>query len=90
MTLMKSGIALAIAAAAFAGLSTAPAVQAAPASAMHGKKTAAKTVYVCTDCKAYYTPAMAKKMGFKDGMGHMLVKKSRVPVGFMDGSKMKM
>ena len=52
--------------------------------------TAAKTVYVCKDCKAYYSPTAAKKMGYKDGMGHKLTKMSKVPAGFMDGSKMKM
>jgi len=51
---------------------------------------AAHTVYVCKDCKAFYSPAMAKKMGYKDGMGHMLVKQAKTPAGYMDGSKMKM
>jgi hypothetical protein len=51
---------------------------------------AAKTVYVCKDCKAYYSPTVAKKMGYKDGMGHKLTKMSKAPAGFMDGSKMKM
>ena len=52
--------------------------------AMHkpaGKMTAAKTVYVCKDCK---------KMGYKDGMGHKLTKVLMAPSGFMDGSKAKM
>jgi len=55
-----------------------------------GKMTAAKTVYVCKDCKAYYSAAQAKKLGYKDGMGHKLTKMSKAPAGFMDGSKMKM
>ncbi len=55
-----------------------------------GKMTAAKTVYVCKDCKAYYSAAQAKKMGYKDGMGHKLAKMSKAPAGFADGSKMKM
>lgn len=61
--------------------------------AMHkpmGKMTAANTVYVCKDCKAYYSAAQAKKMGYKDGMGHKLAKMSKAPAGFSDGSKMKM
>lgn len=61
--------------------------------AMHkpmGKMTAAKTVYVCKDCKAYYSAAQAKKLGYKDGMGHKLTKMSKAPAGFSDGSKMKM
>lgn len=61
--------------------------------AMHkptGKMTAAKTVYVCKDCKAYYSPVQAKKLGYKDSMGHTLIKMSKAPAGFMDGSKMKM
>jgi len=79
------------AAVALAALSAAPVALAAPAGKMaHGKKMAAHTVYVCTKCKAFYSPAMAKKMGYKDGMGHMLVKQAKAPAGYMDGSKMKM
>jgi curli biogenesis system outer membrane secretion channel CsgG len=62
-------------------------------SMMHkptGKMAAAKTVYVCKDCKASYSAAQAKKMGYKDGMGHKLTKMSKAPAGYMDGSKMKM
>ncbi len=55
-----------------------------------GKMTAAKTVFVCKTCKAYYSPTQAKKMGYKDSMGHTLTKMSKVPAGFADGSKMKM
>ncbi len=51
---------------------------------------AAKAVYVCKTCKAYYSPMAAKKMGYKDPMGHKLTKMSKAPAGFMDGSKMKM
>ena len=29
-------------------------------------------------------------MGYKDGMGHTLVKAGKAPAGYMDGSKMKM
>ncbi len=75
-----------------AALSAAPVAQAASHSQMgHGKKmAAAHSVYVCKDCKAFYPPAMAKKMGYKDSMGHTLVKQTKVPAGYMDGSKMKM
>ena len=61
--------------------------------AMHkpmGKMTAAKTVYVCKQCKEYFSPMSAKKMGYKDGMGHKLTQMSKAPAGFADGSKMKM
>ncbi len=79
------------AAVALVALSAAPAAQAAPVSNMaHSKKMAAHTVYVCKDCKAFYSPAMAKKMGYKDSMGHTLVKEAKTPAGYMDGSKMKM
>ena len=88
--LIYLGTSFALAAVALTGLS--PTVVAQPmkaAAPMHGKKMAVKTVYVCMDCKAYYSPMTAKKMGFKDSMGHALVKKSSVPAGFMDGGKMK-
>jgi len=79
------------AAIALAGLSAAPIAQAAPAGKMaHSKKMAAHTVYVCKDCKAFYSPAMAKKMGYKDSMGHTLVKQAKAPAGYMDGRKMKL
>jgi cytochrome c553 len=81
---------LALAALALAGFSAAPAVLAAPAPTMHGKKMAAKTVYVCNTCHAYYTPAMAKKLKYKDDMGHTLVKSAKVPAGYLDASKIKM
>ena len=61
--------------------------------AMHkpaAKITAAKTVYVCKDCKEYFSAMQAKKMGYKDGMGHKLTKVAKAPTGFMDGSKAKM
>ncbi len=93
LTLRLAGV---FAAVALAALSAAPVAQAAPAGKMahskmaHSKKMAAHTVYVCKDCKAFYSPAMAKKMGYKDGMGHKLVKEAKTPAGYMDGSKMKM
>ena len=85
---IKSRIAAFLAVVAIGSLS---AVQAAPHSKIgHSKTMAAHTVYVCNDCHAFYSPAMAKKMGYKDSIGHMLVKQSKAPTGFTDGSKMKM
>jgi hypothetical protein len=52
------------------------------------KMAASKMVYVCTKCKEYWTPAQAKKMGYKDSMGHKLTKMSKTPAGFMAGGKM--
>ncbi len=62
---------------------------------MAGGKMAAgkmdtKSVYVCKVCKEYFPAAAAKKMHYKDGMGHKLVKMSKAPAGFKDGSMMKM
>ena len=89
---IRSRIALALVAVALAVLSAAPVALAAPSGKMaHSKKMmAAKTVYVCKDCKAFYSPTTAKKMGYKDGMGHTLVKAGKAPAGYMDGSRMKM
>ena len=57
-------------------------------AAMHKPAmVAAKSVYVCKDCKQYFSAADAKKMGYKDGMGHKLTKMAKVPAGFMDGTK---
>ncbi len=61
--------------------------------AMHkpaAKATAAKSVYVCTECKEYFSAMSAKKMGYKDSMGHKLAKVSKAPAGFADGSKSTM
>ncbi len=52
---------------------------------MAGKKMAAKTVYVCKMCKQTYTPMQAKKMGYKDGMGHKLTPMSKAPAGYQPG-----
>ena len=54
----------------------------------HSKMAASKTVYVCTECKEYWTPAQAKKMGYKDAMGHKLTKMPKTPAGFAAGGKM--
>lgn len=88
----KPRLATVLAAVALSGLSASPVALAAPHSKMmgHSKKMAAQTVYVCKDCKAFYSATAAKKMGYKDAMGHTLVKQSKVPAGYMDGSKMKM
>ncbi len=56
----------------------------------HSSLMAAKTVYVCKDCKEYWPAAEAKKMGYKDSMGHKLTKMSKAPAGFMDGTKSSM
>jgi len=83
-----AGVALVTASASFAQM--ARPMMHKPMPAMHKTMAAAKGVYVCKTCKAYYSPTAAKKMGYKDGMGHKLTKMSKVPAGFMDGSKMKM
>jgi len=57
---------------------------------MAAGKMAPKSVYVCKTCKVYFPADAAKKMNYKDGMGHKLVKMDKAPAGFMDGSKMKM
>jgi hypothetical protein len=44
--------------------------------------------YVCKLCQVYYSPANAKKLGYKDQMGHKLVKVSKIPAGYGDGMKM--
>ena len=51
-------------------------------------KLSKKTVYVCTECKEYFSPRAARKMGYKDSMGHKLVKKHGIPAGFTNGAKM--
>lgn len=55
---------------------------------MPHKAMVRKTVYACTECKMYYPAAQAKKMGYKDPMGHTLTKMSKIPAGFAKGSKM--
>ena len=62
------------------------------AAAMKGKThhtmAASKSgVYVCTKCKEYFSSTAAKKMGYKDGMGHKLTKVSKAPSGYADGAK---
>ena len=47
-----------------------------PATHKPAVKAAAKTVYVCTECK--------------DSMGHKLTKMAKTPTGFTDGSKSTM
>lgn len=54
-----------------------------------GGATKASSVYVCSECKVYYTPAEAKKMGYKDPMGHKMEMKPAAPAGYTSGSKMK-
>lgn len=58
---------------------------------MAGKKAmAAKSVYVCKDCKETFTPMQAKKMGYKDPMGHTLTKMNQAPAGYKPGGMGKM
>ncbi len=57
---------------------------------MAHKKMAANSVYVCKDCHETFTPMQAKKMGYKDPMGHTLTKMSKAPAGFTPGGTGKM
>ncbi len=54
------------------------------------KDTRASNVYVCKACKFYYPADAAKKLHYKDPMGHKLVHADKAPVGYKDGSKTKM
>ncbi len=54
------------------------------------KDNRASNVYVCKACKTYYPSASAKTMSYKDAMGHKLAHMDKAPVGYKDGSKMKM
>lgn len=57
-------------------------------SKMQSHKPMAGGVYVCKACKSYMSPAMAKKMGYKDAMGHKMMMMSKAPAGYKDGDKM--
>lgn len=59
-------------------------------SKMSAGKMDTKSVYVCKTCKVYFSPSIAKKLAYKDPMGHKLVKMDKAPAGFKDGSKMRM
>jgi len=54
------------------------------------KDNRASNVYVCKACKFYYPADAAKKLHYKDPMGHKLVHADKAPVGYKDGSKTKM
>ncbi len=86
---VTAALALVSASAGFAQMSVKPMMHK-PMPKMGHSMSAAKGVYVCKMCKAYYSPMNAQKMGYKDQMGHKLTKMSKAPAGFMDGSKMKM
>jgi hypothetical protein len=58
--------------------------------AMAKKTAAAKGVYVCRECREYFSAAQAKKMNYKDSMGHALTKTAKAPAGFTDGAKSSM
>ena len=92
------------AAAALAAVTAAPLLSASPASAQDkmskmapaqkmtpAQKMAKKSVpvYVCKECKAYTSAAKAKSMGYKDGMGHKLVKMDKAPAGYVTMTEMK-
>ncbi len=63
----------------------------------HGKMKpgmmSGKAVYACAECKMYYSSTDAKKMSYKDSMGHKLKKMMKAPAGYkmghMGGMKMK-
>ncbi len=50
---------------------------------------AAKSVYVCKDCKQYFTLMQAKKLGYKDPDGGKLVKSPNIPAGYTPGAVTK-
>ena len=54
------------------------------------KDNRASNVFVCKPCKTYYPAAFANTMRYKDPMGHKLAHMDKAPVGYKDGSKMKM
>ena len=71
------------------GLAVAAPLTAQAAPAKHkAAASASKVVYACTECKAYYSAATAKKLGYKDSMGHKLTKMAKAPAGFANGDKM--
>lgn len=45
-------------------------------------------VYVCKMCKSYYSRSSARKMGYKDGMGHKLTYMRMRPHGYAMGGSM--
>lgn len=58
---------------------------------MHGKMHMMKgPIYACKGCKMAVSPEMAKSMGYKDKMGHKLVKMDKLPAGMkmMGGKRM--
>ena len=78
-----------LAALAAVGLAVAapPAAQAGPAT-HRPAASHSKVIYACTKCRAYYSAASAKKMGYKDPMGHTLTKMTKAPAGYANGDKM--
>jgi hypothetical protein len=40
------------------------------------------SVYVCKACKTYVSADAAKKMGYKDPMGHKLTQMAKAPAGY--------
>jgi len=50
-------------------------------------KPIAQTYFICKLCGVYYTASEAKKIHYKDPMGHTLTRTNKIPKGFQDGSK---
>lgn len=82
-----AAISLALAAVLSAPLPAHAAMKSMHSKPMHGKMMASKGIYVCTKCREYYSAAAAKKMHYKDGMGHKLTKVSKAPAGYANGAK---
>jgi hypothetical protein len=80
-------LAIAFAAAAHAQTTTGSKMSSDKKASMSSSKMAGP-VYACSKCKVYTSPEMAKKMGYKDAMGHKLVKMSAVPAGYNDATHM--
>jgi DNA-directed RNA polymerase subunit RPC12/RpoP len=82
ITALVFGCFIAVSAGTSQAASTAPTTT----KAAHAQKAAVKKFYVCTMCKAYYTPAQAKKYGYKcPECGMDLVAKTTIPAGFAKG-----
>lgn len=81
---LAAGFTAAVSLAALPAAVLSPAAVAAPT---HSKMAAhaAAPVYACKECKLYYSASAAKKMGYKDPMGHMLTRMAKAPAGYRSG-----
>ncbi|HEY3412349.1 MAG TPA: hypothetical protein VGM51_04720 [Armatimonadota bacterium] len=66
-----------------------------PGKKAPGRQMMGRAVYVCRKCEQAWTPAQARKMGYKDPMGHRLFRVAKLPPGMkmgrmMSGDKMPM